>query len=85
MCQLATPPNATRVEAKSKVTIPYNCGMFPLYVPSPIHTKLYNSLYTSVLNFLQGGGREKRGDGKLFLSMKFCTCKKTTMKKNLLH
>ncbi len=53
------PPMQTRVEAKSKVTVPYNSGMYPLYAPSPVHTKLYGSVYTPVLNFLQGGGREK--------------------------
>jgi hypothetical protein len=36
--------------------------MYPLYAPSPVHTKVYGSLYTPVLNFLQGGGREKRGE-----------------------
>jgi hypothetical protein len=41
--------------------------MYPLYVPSPVHTKLYGSLYTPVLNFLQGGGREKRRGGELLL------------------
>ncbi len=60
-------PNATRVEAKSKVTVPYNSGMYPLYAPSPVHTKLYGSLYTPVLNFLRGGGREKRAGGELLL------------------